>query len=235
VTGLLPKAASRVIRDVCRERRSPLVALRQSDFRLDDGSLKMDYSGDGWALRRFAPSLIGLHQLRNCALVLKTVSTLKAGGVHLSRRAVIAGLKSTDWPGRFQVLPRNDSTPRVVLDVCHNAAGAAAFAQTFTRWSGGHKAPIVIGLVKRKEHQAIIDALAPVAESFHLVPLASKRSVDVRDLVANLQWHGVTVTRSGRLDTALRRVLKTAQPDDTICVIGSHYLVGEYLAKYVWK
>jgi dihydrofolate synthase / folylpolyglutamate synthase len=235
VTGILPKAAARVIRETCRERHSPLVPLRRSEFRPDNDRLVMDYTGDGWSLQRFAPSLVGSHQLKNCALVLKVIGTLKVRGLRLSKRAVIAGLKSTDWPGRFQVLPPNGFTPRIVLDVCHNAAGAAAFAHTFARWSGGRKAPIVIGLVKRKEHQAIIDALATVAESFRLVPLASKRSVDTRELVAQLNWHGVPVARSARLDSALRQVVKTAQPDDTICVIGSHYLVGEYLAKYVWK
>jgi dihydrofolate synthase / folylpolyglutamate synthase len=235
VTGLLPKEASRVIGDVCRERRSPRTSLQRRDFRPDGSGLRMDYCGDGLSLRGFVPSLIGPHQLRNCALVLKTIGVLKAGGVQLSKQAVVLGLKSTDWPGRFQVIDRNGSMPRVVLDVCHNAAGARAFADTFARWSGGRKAAIVIGLVKRKEHQAIIDALSAVAASFHLVPLASKRSVDVRDLVAHLRWHGIAVTRSGRLDTALGRLLKTSTLDDTICVIGSHYLVGEYLAKYVWK
>jgi folylpolyglutamate synthase/dihydropteroate synthase len=120
----------------------------------------------------------------------------------------------------------------VVLDVCHNPGGAAAFATTFAQVFPGRKAKLLLGLVKRKQHQEIIDILSPVTELFWLVPMKTKRSTDVKTLQQELDWHGIPVRRSAGLDTARRGLLKLSAPDDIIAVAGSHYLVGEYLSKY---
>jgi folylpolyglutamate synthase/dihydropteroate synthase len=91
---------------------------------------------------------------------------------------------------------------------------------------------MVLGFVKRKEHQQIVNAFAPIAQHFQIVPLHSKRSIAPAELMRDLDWHNVPVARSAKLETGYRRVLKSAGPDDTICVIGSHYLVGEFLQKF---
>ncbi len=195
----------------------------------------MDFDVDGLSLKSFAPSLLGTHQLKNCALVLRALTILREDGFKLSKSAITRGLKSTEWPGRFQILPPNGDRPGVVLDVCHNAAGAAAFADTFMRMYPGRKVCVMIGLVKRKQHQQIIDVLAPIAREFHLVPLPTKRTTDTKELEAGLNWNGVPLIRSAGLETGWRKLLKRTTPDDTICILGSHYLVGDYLKKYVWK
>jgi folylpolyglutamate synthase/dihydropteroate synthase len=142
------------------------------------------------------------------------------------------GLKATAWPGRFQILPGKGGSPTWLLDVCHNSAGATAFVDTFTRLFPGRKAAFVVGLVKRKEHQEIIDRFAKVADRFCLVPLASKRSVDIKQLIASIDWHGVPVRRFGRLATARNSLLKQSESHSIIALVGSHYLVGEFLSNY---
>lgn len=78
----------------------------------------------------------------------------------------------------------------------------------------------------------MIDQLARVTARFWLVPLKTGRSVDMRELESELDWHGVPVTRAGRFDTVYHRLLKNLDSDDIIAIVGSHYLVGEYLSKY---
>ncbi len=235
LTGLLPKAAADVMREVCKTREAPLHRLTRKDFRIDRSGLCLDFDVDGLSLKSFAPSLHGTHQLRNCALVLKALTILRESGFMVSKAAITQGLKLTEWPGRFQVLPPNGDRPKVILDVCHNEAGAAAFADTFKRKYPGQKARIMIGLVKRKPHQQIIDVLTPIAHEFHLVPLPTKRTTDTKELEAGLNWNGIPLVRSSRLETGWRKLLKRTTPDDIICILGSHYLVGDYLKKYVWK
>ena len=117
----------------------------------------------------------------------------------------------------------------MVLDVCHNRAGVEAFTRTFEQTYPGRQAAVIFGTVKRKEHQLIIDSLSRIAAHFALVPLKSKRSADLVDLMDNLDWHGVPVKKYGRLRTACNHLLKSSGPDDIICVVGSHYLAGEFL------
>ncbi len=228
--GPLPAEATAVIRKVCRERGAPLVSMSGNGVRIDKRHLCLDFHDDGLNLSGFAPSLPGVHQLRNCALALKAMAVLRRQGFAISGKAVTTGLHRVEWPGRFQMLKRPNK-PRMILDVCHNPGGAAAFADTFARTFPRRKCSFVVGFVKRKDHQRIIDVLAPLAERFELVPLKTGRTVDIKELQQTLNWHGVPVFRAGRLETALARLLKTAGSDDIISVVGSHYLVGEFLKK----
>ncbi|MBD3258947.1 hypothetical protein GF377_10975 [candidate division GN15 bacterium] len=228
LVGLLRPDAMAVMREVCRERQAPLIRLRKRDFTIDNKHLRLDFSSNGLSMAKFRPGLLGTHQLRNTALVLKAVEMLKGRGFRLPRSAVQRGLKDTQWQGRFQILA-NGSGPEVILDVCHNASGARAFAETFSALYPDKRCLMVIGFVKRKQHQEMIDAFGTITRHFQVVPLNTKRSVSVKDLVKQLDWRGVSVDHSARLETGWRKVLKSASNDDTICVIGSHYLVGEFL------
>lgn len=233
VIGLLPAEARKVIVRVGRERKAPLVALTAKDFRLSAGKTALDFLQPGLQLKNFAPSLAGRHQIKNCALALKTIGVLRERGFKIPKRAVEFGLKNTVWPGRFQVLANGSGGPTLVLDVCHNEAGAAAFADTFARVYPGRRCLVLMGLVKRKQHQEMINHLSTIAREFRLVPLKTKRTVDMKALMAEMDWRGVPVNRSAELKTGYSALSKKASPDDIIAVIGSHYLVGEFLAKHI--
>jgi dihydrofolate synthase/folylpolyglutamate synthase len=232
VIGLLPPEARRIARTVCKELGSPLVTLMKEDFRVDRDGQHLDFLSDGLRFERLAPSLKGPHQLRNAAVALKAIEIIRSQGISLPFRAVRVGIEHTAWPGRFQVVRKGRFSPTVVLDVCHNPGGAAAFVETFRRLFPGRRARFLVGFVKRKAHQEMIDHLARIASEFRLTPLPTRRSMSPRELETTLNWHRVPVVRCARFETAYRKLLKQAGPDDIIAVIGSHYLVGEYLSKF---
>jgi dihydrofolate synthase / folylpolyglutamate synthase len=232
VIGLLPPEARRVIAATCRERKAALIPLQKIDYTADLDKLSLQFHAETLHFNKVLPSLKGTHQLRNAALVLKAAETLRCRGVRLPKMAVKQGIEHTVWAGRFQIRSGDGHRPTTILDVCHNPGGAAAFADTFKKVFRKRRAQIIIGVVKRKAHQEMIDHLAQVAECFWLVPLKSGRSVDVKELQRSLDWHGVPLVQCGKLDTAWHQLLKITAPDDIIAVIGSHYLVGEYLSKY---
>lgn len=235
IMGLLPAGARRVISRVCRERRAPVVSLSSRDFRITRERTKFDYLRPGLKLRNFAPSLKGRHQIKNCALALKAVEVLRSRGFSIPRKAVEQGLRMTVWPGRFQVVSNGTGGPTLILDVCHNEAGVAAFADTFVREFPRKRCRVLMGMVRRKQHQAMINHLARIADEFRLVPLSTKRTVDIKALMTELDWRGVPVARSAKLATGYSVLSKKASPDDIIAVIGSHYLVGEFLARFAGK
>jgi dihydrofolate synthase/folylpolyglutamate synthase len=177
------------------------------------------------------PSLLGPHQLKNAALALKATAILRQHGIRLSKRAAREGMVATHWPGRFQVVPRR-GRPTLVFDVGHNAGGVAAFVEAFQARFPGRRTRVLTGFVKRKEHQKIFDSLAKIADDYSLVPLSTKRTVDVAQLCREINWRGVPLKRYGTLRTAWKRLSESSDPDDIITVIGSHYLVGEFFRKF---
>ncbi len=230
--GFLPPEARKVMERTCAKRKAPLHSMKDVSYLLDDQKLRLDFDSDNLHLRHFRPALLGGHQLKNGAVALHALSILKDRGVKVSRAAIVSGLKHTYWPGRFQVI-RGKNKPVIVLDVCHNAAGAVSFADTFRKTFPGKRAAVVFGVVQRKDHQAMIDSFSSITSEFNLLPLKTRRSMPPRQLIGTMNFRSVPIHVSANLDAAYRRLLHRSGPDDIIVVAGSHYLVGEYLQKYI--
>jgi len=235
LVGELPSPAEKVIRQVCKKKKAPFTRLNKSDYKIYPEELKLDFHYDRLSLENISPALIGVHQLKNSALVIKALAILKDRyGLKISKTAVRKGLRAVQWPGRFQVI-KNNGSPTIVLDVCHNKAGVRAFVDSFKLKYPGRKARLITGFVKRKPHQAIFNALSEITDEYFLVPLNTRRSTDIGELLREINWRNITVKKYGNLDRAYLKVLNSARPDDIINIIGSHFLVGEYLKKYIWK
>lgn len=232
--GKIPRESTKVIKQICRERKAPLFQLSSADYSPHPEKLTLDYHDDRFDLEGLKPGMPGRHQLRNAGLSVKGISLLKqVGKIRSSGRSIRSGIRHAVWPGRFQII-KQPGNPTIVLDVCHNVGSVSAFVDTFKLAFPGRKTRILTGFVKRKEHQEIVKLLARVAESISIVPLATKRTIDVKEMIETLDWYGIEPKRFGRLRTAYNKLLKTANRNDIISIIGSHYLVGEFLEENGW-
>jgi len=229
--GLLPPPAVAMMRKVCRERHARLYTLSKRSFRSDPESARLSFNDADLHLDSLNLALPGEHQARNAALALRAVSICRKSGLRITKRAIRDGLAETSWPGRFQILKRN-GLPTTVLDVGHNEKGVLTVVDTFRRRFPGRRAQIVTGFVKRKPHQAMVDALRKIAERFWLVPLATHRSIDLDELLATIDFGEIPIRRMRSLRQAIDSLARQIPPDDVVLVVGSHYLVGEYLEKY---
>ncbi|MEA3297700.1 MAG: folylpolyglutamate synthase/dihydrofolate synthase family protein, partial [candidate division Zixibacteria bacterium] len=154
--GLIAPEAEAVITERCRKLRAPLHRLEQKNFVARPETGKLDFKWNGYRLHNLSPSLIGPHQIRNSALVVKAASILNETGLRIPREAVRKGLSHTQWPGRFQVIEQRGQ-PTLVLDVCHNVSGVRALVDSFKIRFPGRRACIITGFVKRKSHQLIFN------------------------------------------------------------------------------
>jgi folylpolyglutamate synthase/dihydropteroate synthase len=79
----------------------------------------------------------------------------------------------------------------------------------------------------------MITMLGQIAAEFYLVPLATHRSTDLSELMATIDFGPTPVRRCGSLRGALHLVKREARHyhDPIIVIVGSHYLVGEYLKR----
>lgn len=231
LVSVLPNIANTVIQRRCRELGAPMHRLTKSDFLVKGDTGRFDFRSNGNRLDKLHTTLSGQHQAKNAALALKALTIIDKLGITIPVTAMRDGLKKVDWPGRFQVI-KHRGQPTVILDVCHNPAGVAAFVETFKARYAERKAHIITGFVQRKPHREMFGLLNQIALGFHLVPLKTKRRVDLDDLISQGGFADIPVYRARSLGAAVDRLLKKCHPDDTIIIAGSHYLVGEYLEKF---
>jgi dihydrofolate synthase/folylpolyglutamate synthase len=229
--GLLPNQAVNVFERKAKRIKSPLIKLSKKDFKFDLFKMSCDFRSNGMNITDLRPSLLGIHQLKNSVLAMKAVSVLRNLGYKVSQKAIINGLKSTVWHGRFQVV-NYKWKPDHVFDVSHNTAGIKAFVDSFKLLYPNKKAYIITGFVKRKEHQKIFNYLSEIAHSYSLVPLSTRRSTDIKELIDKIDFKNIPYKKYNSLEKAYSKLLKMSQFDDIIIIIGSHYLVGEFFGKY---
>jgi dihydrofolate synthase/folylpolyglutamate synthase len=233
--GSLPAEAEMVIREVCRKREAPLVKVKRSKLKVDEPRLRLSYATDRFRVDNLSPALVGTHQLKNTAVVLEAINQLNSRAiVSISKTAALTGIRTTFWPGRFQVIHHPEG-PLLVLDVAHNARGMEAFVDSFRRKFPGRQAKVLVGFVKRKPHQQMFDSLSAIAAEYAVVPLDTKRSIDIPELMATLRWRGIPHTRYGSVQTAYKKLMHSAAPNDIIVIIGSHYLLGEFMTLNGWQ
>ena len=78
----------------------------------------------------------------------------------------------------------------------------------------------------------MFDSLSSISRWYALVPLNTKRSSDVKELLHTVDFRGIPVRPFSSVAAAYDNVLKLSEPDDIVVVIGSHYLVGAFMK---WK
>jgi dihydrofolate synthase/folylpolyglutamate synthase len=162
--------------------------------------------------------LPGSHQHTNAALA---VAAAKQAGFPVHRDAVIRGLNTVSWPGRFQI-----AKPDVVLDGAHNAPACRQLVQTWTEVMGTRSCTVIFGGLRDKQLGAMASILEGIATRFILVPVRSQRSVSSSELAEMVQ-----VQRPTFHVPTVREALELAgASQDPILVTGSLFLVGETLA-----
>jgi len=234
LTGILPEKADKVIKERCVKLSAPYYRLLEKETVYFPDRMALDFKYNGLAVTNLRPSLVGVHQLKNTALVLKAVSILKEHRVKISKKAIIEGITHTSWPGRFQIMHKKNK-PLHIFDVSHNAGGMRAFVDSFKLRFPDKKAYVLTGFVKKKEHQKIFNYLSEIAISYAIVPLDTKRSIDIGEFLKTINFRGIPIKRYGSLLTAYNKVLINCDNDDIIIIIGSHYLVGEFFSKFNLK
>jgi len=183
--------------------------------------------------------LVGRHQLRNLALAIAAAEELhnqeidKHGAARITPEAIADGIRETQWPGRFQVVPPAGDDPEYVLDVAHNPAGAWALRSTLSAAyaDSGNKPPITIvfGVMRDKAMREIAEILFPIAEHVIITHANNPRSAtpdEIRQAAVRVAA-GIDIEDADDVASALDRARKVAGAGGLVVVTGSIYIVGE--------
>ena len=176
------------------------------------------FEGEEYSIR-----LLGAHQLKNAAVALTALDTLRRSGWDLPAEGVRKGLAAAVWPARFELVER---APLFVVDGGHNPQCVAATAEAIRRYMPGGHCVILMGVLADKNWSAMIDILADVAEGFVCAAPHSPRALPAADLGAELLRRGLHAEVCSSVPEAVEAAKALAGPDGAVCSVGSLYMSG---------
>jgi dihydrofolate synthase/folylpolyglutamate synthase len=173
--------------------------------------------------------LAGRHQSRNLALAITAAEQLNHCGFKISPQHIEQGIRMTRWPARFQVIPRTDEFPEIVLDVAHNPAGAWALRSALSTFYEDRPLTFIFGAMRDKAIGEIADILFPLADRVIATQAENPRAASPEE-IAEAGTHAQTeILPEKSVQSALERARALASSKGLIVITGSIYIVGEAL------
>lgn len=182
-----------------------------------------DYRGQRLNLEGLRPSLAGAHQRDNLTLALAVAEVLQEQGWNLSETALRRGVETLTWPGRLE---RWQSSPAVLLDGAHNAAGAGVLA-AYLQGQGLSGLPWVVGLSGVRRPANICAPWLPLMAEAYIAEPGADKAVPAEDIAAYLGSQGRISRICPSPSAALRQALADWPQAPLVVVAGSLYLVAE--------
>jgi dihydrofolate synthase/folylpolyglutamate synthase len=200
------------------------------DFRAIRHEGQWDFEGRRGVRRALPmPALRGPWQLANAATALAALDEV-ADRLPVSLGEVKRGLAGVRLQGRQQVLP---GRPAVVLDVAHNPHAARALAAGLGEMPFAESTIAVFAMLADKDIGAVIDAIAPRIDHWHVASVGSERAASAEQMAGLLAERGL----AGRTRTfasvplAFEAAMNRAGPNDRIVAFGSFLTVAAVLER----
>ncbi|HRK24065.1 MAG TPA: folylpolyglutamate synthase/dihydrofolate synthase family protein [Beijerinckiaceae bacterium] len=207
------------------------------DFALHEEHGRLVYQDAEGLIDLPLPRLPGRHQHINAATAIATLRTVFGAGFPVA--AIEKGLQQVEWPARLQHLTGQlaaltPSGAELWLDGGHNADGARALAAAMADLEERNPRPLVVvlGLMARKDADAILEPFRGLAQEFYAVdiPGNEKTARKADDLAILARDLGLPCAVAGDVAQTLRFLSQRSWPrPPRILIAGSLYLAGEVL------
>ena len=204
LTAAADPEALAVITETARQRQAPLTVVTEP--------------AQGWEM-----ALAGEHQKINAALALAAVRVLQPQ-IPVSDAAQRAGLQTTRWDGRLQIIARPGGQT-IVLDGAHNPAGAQTLAAALQTCFHSRPPALILGTLADKDYAAICRTLAPLAAKSFVSPVASDRAA-APPLLADF-CRAANAAAQVVVCRDIAQALALAAREPFVVVTGSIHFVGE--------
>ena len=159
------------------------------------GNMKFEYKG-----KVYETSLSGLYQLKNAALAIEVA---REWGIF--EEVIKAGIGAAKWDGRFQVLSKE---PYFIIDGAHNIDAIEQLAQTVQKSFTKEPINFIIGILKDKEHEKMVERIAPLANCIFTVTPPNARGMNSGELAEEIRQWNSNVIACKTIEEAVALALK---------------------------
>lgn len=175
----------------------------------------------------FSPNLLGLHQGKNAAVAIVVAEQLSKNWKRLKKEKIIEGIKKSRWPGRLEIIYRH---PLIILDGAHNEEGAKAL-KVYINGFISSSLILVFAMMRDKKIERVANILFPLAKKIILTRFPYFRAASPEEIMSRVPRYKDRIFLEPDPKRALQLALQNANPQESIIITGSLYLVGE-IKKY---
>jgi dihydrofolate synthase/folylpolyglutamate synthase len=218
VIGRMPPEAEATVREIAASRDSRVVSVRE-EFgedvaRYPRTNLECDYQRWNAATATLAANIL----------------PTKFG---ISKESIGLGLRSVDWPGRWQRVSLGGRL--AILDASHNPEGASVLDANLAtlRKETGRPPIAIVGALGEMRARPLLEVLCRHSNEIHLVVPHQSRASTYSDLESLIPgtFRGRTVRSTVEGLFPGPGICTVGGKDDVIVLTGSIYLLGEVLSR----
>nr|WP_167387647.1 bifunctional tetrahydrofolate synthase/dihydrofolate synthase [Shewanella carassii] len=205
--------------EVANEKGALLKAVGQA-FSYKQTSTGWDFCGEHWQFEGLPKPQL---PLPNAATSLAALEQLWP---ELSEAAIRSGLSSARLSGRMEHICE---APLIILDVAHNPHAARYLAQRLDELQAKGRVYGVCGMLKDKDIEGVMQALAPSIDSWLAVTLHNERGADAGRLRKALP-DGCDAREFEQMQDCWQYLKPKLGAEDVVIVFGSFYTVSGFKA-----
>ena len=200
----------------------------------------------GDSIGELRSNLAGAHQVDNAAIavaacralnMLRDESESKSLDWNISDDAIRSGLTKVNLPGRAEFICKS---PRILVDVAHNAASLEALALTLNESIGEFKSAkkrrLIFAASRDKDIASMLKPLLPLFDEVWLTRFANNPRATTpgklfkitESSIADGSNSSVKLFVADDPNQTWERIAPTLQPDEFVCVTGSAFLIAEF-------
>lgn len=172
--------------------------------------------------------LSGSFQKENVATVTTAIDVLKNLGWNFTEEKIKFGFEhvkaSTGFQGRFQTI---NQKPLIIIDAAHNADGVQLILNELNKINKG-QLHVIYGAANDKDLKSIF-SLFPNNARYYFTEFKSNRSSKINDLKLLAEINNLQANYFTNSSTALDEAKLKARENDVIAILGSFFLIQEFL------
>ncbi len=216
------ESVEKVFEDICAARN---VSLKKADF---EGLQLISHGLEGQVFhcgsrKNLQLPLLGIHQLKNAAVVLSIIDTLQEKGWNISEQNIRDGLQFARWPGRFDIVGRD---PLFIIDGGHNPQCIDALVVNIRDYLKDRKVIALTGVLADKDYADMYKPVMPLVQEFVCITPPNPRKLEAQELAGHLQGVGAKATACDSIESGVRTARELAGRDGVVLCFGSLYTIG---------
>ena len=216
------EGVEKVFEDICAQRN---VGLKKADF---DSLNLISHGLEGQCFdcgdrKALQLPLLGIHQLKNAAVVLSIMDTLIAKGWNITEENIRQGMRLVTWPGRFDIVGRE---PLFIIDGGHNPQCIEALVVNIRDYLTDKKVIALTGVLADKDYADMYKPVMPYIQEFVCVTPPNPRKLEAAELAKHLMSVGAKATPCASIEDGVRAARNLAGREGVVLCFGSLYTIG---------
>lgn len=193
--------------------------------------IEFDYYGNESLKNLFIP-LTGKHQIENASLSIRTVETVL--GIDMNMASIKRGLSNTRWPGRLELIKRQNEPFDILLDGAHNPSASEALRDALSTCykERYNRIILILGIMADKEIKGIMAPILPLSSYTIFTAPDYNRAASPEILLDMALKDGYSGESCPTINESITKAISLAKIHSgrtLIVITGSLYTIGEAL------